>query len=327
MNQPDDHLVLHYYGNGGWGMLWRDTYVVTVPYFSHDGPFHLENIEPHRGDIGRGLANTPIDSTALLLAGHGHHDHIADLPVIAEYVPANTVAVVNRTTANNLHSIDGLEWRVIEADESGHWLSDLPNSDIVRIMPMKSKHPPHVRLFGLWGVTLFGGTVDSPRNDVPTTVHDFKSGQTWAFLIDFLDASGETAFRLHYQDSAGEARGWPVPELADPARPVDIHIACVAGFDNVDTYPEDLLQATDSRYMLAAHWEDFFGPREKVQTVNVLPMRKLRKFIDRAESVLGTTSRGVAPVATPAGPHAPNWAIAVPGETFAFPAATATTSP
>jgi len=50
-------------------------------------------------------------------------------------------------------------------------------------------------------ITVSTGTVEYPLESMPERPSDFLLGQTWAYLIDLLDAEGEVAFRIHYIDA------------------------------------------------------------------------------------------------------------------------------
>src|SRR5262245_22432935 len=71
---PPDVAVLHYYGAGGWGVLWRGEYLLLAPYFSNHGMMRLAlgGLQPDLAAIRRGFAGTPVAATKTILVGHGH---------------------------------------------------------------------------------------------------------------------------------------------------------------------------------------------------------------------------------------------------------------
>ena len=59
-----------------------------------------------------------------------------------------------------------------------------------------------------------------------------------------------------------------------------------------------MLRWGNVRYVMAAHWEDFFRPWSgKLAPVPVvLDEKKLNQFVDRVEHLLGPAARGVVPL-------------------------------
>ncbi len=193
-----------------------------------------------------------------------------------------------------------------------------------RVVPLHSAHAPHLELFKV-DFEVFGGRQKTVRSDPPHTGAAFHLGYPWAFVIDLLDEAGSPVFRIHYMDAAAGPPHGILPGTPMPDRDVDVDIACVPGFNYVDEYPDEVLRWGNVRYVMAAHWEDFFRPWSgKLAPVPVvLDQTKLNQFVDRVEHLLGKAARGVVPLgATPppgaAGPRGATWALPVPGETFQF---------
>ncbi|HEX4620407.1 MAG TPA: hypothetical protein VH208_02470, partial [Myxococcaceae bacterium] len=168
-------------------------------------------------------------------------------------------------------------------------------------------------------VAAFGGKVKEPRTSLPERADDYKLGNTWAYLIDLLDPQGRIAFRIHYVDAAsGPPHGIASKKLI-AERDVDLHIACVPGFEQTDDYPGTLLERHHVKYVLMGHWEDFFQPRGAPLKPlrNVLDEASMGRFVKIVERAL-PEPRGVAPLTEPRGPHGKTWTLPVPGETFQF---------
>jgi len=327
-------VLLHYYGAGGWGIGWRGSYLLAAPYFSnHDaltaaGPKIVRN----QPAIRDGFAGTPIGTTNVILIGHGHIDHAGDVPGFFERGliedGRRPALVADRSTFNLLHPfLDHFGCRApLDYDASGRRLERcVPEG--VEITPIHSAHAPHLKWMGI-EVTAFDGAVKHPRTTPPIQGKHFRAGNVWAFVIDLKDERGEIVFRIHYMDAAASPPHGIIPDDLLAKRQVDVHIACVPGYDVVADYPETVLHRHQVRYVLAGHWEDFFRPRDAhLVPVLVLDEQKMETFVDRIERTLGKAPRGVAPVnKTPeacaaaggCGPHGPNWTIPVPEETFWF---------
>ena len=105
---------------------------------------------------------------------------------------------------------------------------------------------PHFCLFGRrLCLKLYQGKITQPLHRLPRTAWGWKEGQTLAYLIDFMAEDKKSIdFRIHYQDAASNPpRGFP-PPFVDPRdkKRVDVTILCVPGFNEVENYPEALIQ-------------------------------------------------------------------------------------
>jgi hypothetical protein len=309
-----DRVVFHYYGNGGWGIQWKGEYVMAAPYLSND----LLRVSV-ADRVKRGLQGTPVERARLIFAGHGHYDHVGDLPAVFGQVTGRPVVVVDETTYHDLASVrskvDMIALKPLE--HSGRWLDGMPAE--IRIMPILSDHAPHVGL-GHLRATLFYGRQTEDRAELPGGVADWKVGYTWAFLIDLVH-EGRIAFRILYQDAAAAPlNGFP-PEAERDRRRVDVNIACVPGYHLVHEYPEKLLAEVDARYVLLGHWESFFRSRDR--KLAPIPLTttgtRIDGFVTRVEESTRPDPDGFAPTLGPKGPHGANWALPIPGETLHFP--------
>ena len=94
-------VYMRYLGTGGWLMRYRGYTMLMAPFYTNNGygelclsetlgclfPLDLFSIKSDRKRIRERLADTPeILATRAVLAGHGHYDHLLDLPVILRYI-------------------------------------------------------------------------------------------------------------------------------------------------------------------------------------------------------------------------------------------------
>lgn len=331
---PNDVAALHYYGVGGWGVKWHDEYLLLAPYFSNHGFLAmLGKNGPDLDEIKKGVRNTPFADAGLILVGHGHVDHAADIPAYpAAGLPAKQAGVIaNTTTLNMLARLmpPNESFRCAQAPvESGKPIDGCRLAGF-RVTPLASDHAPNVKLLGM-KFTIAKGTVDESQSHLPERPVDYKLGLTWAYLIDLLDEDGEIVFRIHYMDAVAGSNQSSIPSDLLAQHKVDIHIACVPGFNYVDNYPEWALDQGKTGYVMLGHWEDFFQPRDKrLKPVTwVLNERKLNQFATRIDSGMADDAADVAPLNKsdddcPAdgelcGPRGKSWAMPVPGETYHF---------
>ena len=337
---PDDFIVaedvaaLHYYGVGGWGVKWRGDYLLTAPYFSNHGflSYYAKN-GPDLEAVRSGVRNTPFDEANMILVGHGHVDHAADIPAYADAgLPSRQAGIIaNETTLNMLSSLmpPNESFRCAEAPQEDGQAIEGCTLDNIRITPLSSHHAPNIKVLGI-PITVSKGTVDTPQDHIPERPSGYRLGDTWAYLIDLLDENGEVVFRIHYMDAvAGSEESRIPPEFLDD-RAVDIHIACVPGFAYVNNYPEWVLEQGKAKYVMLGHWEDFFQPRDdRLKPVSVvLSQNKLNKFVDRIEAGISGDAESISPLnksagdcpadADQCGPRGDIWAMPVPGETYHF---------
>ena len=205
------------------------------------------------------MSKYDVSGALAILVGHAHYDHLMDVPRVAQvHAPAARI-VGSRTVANTLGTWSGLWDRVDIVNDSagdqrtvGRWLR---YGDGVRVMALRSYHAPHFD-----GYTLFRGTRDTPRTEMPTSATEWVDGATFAYLIDFMASPDSVVFRVFYQDAVVAPPAGLAPGVLMEGRPVDVAILVPATFDQVDWHPEAFIENLRPRRVLLGHWEDFFVP-------------------------------------------------------------------
>ena len=316
-----DDLVLRYLGASSIYVEWRGVSILTAPFFTNYGPLAVEFGDVKWDDqaIREGLAGLPLERTGAIIVGHSHYDHLADLPpILREYAPRSR-AYVNTSGVNMLSAFEELEERLVDLGTEQAWIR-LRDADGVElpfsILPIPSEHAAQ---FGTYHYA--DGEVNRPWDswdDAP--LHSMKEGRSYTFLIDLLDESGETAFRLFYQDAvATPPLGFPSREEMD-RRPADVAIVCVPPFWITTGYPEGVLERLRARHVIATHYEDFMRQRDE-------PLRFVATLTDaRANQFLRNVAREMArPIHQPSGPDpcgcgpcGEAWSMPLPGEWLRF---------
>ncbi|WP_419709196.1 hypothetical protein [Pseudomonas sp. NFX224] len=144
------------------------------------------------------------------------------------------------------------------------------------------------------GHTFASGPQSTELTEVPTSVFQWKQGQSLAWLIELLDdcekdkcksdegLNGKTvAYHIHFQDSAANPPcGFP-PKVRIPKR-IDVEILSVGSWHNTQNYPTELLNLTKPQLILLGHWENFFGndPGGTQKVLNESDMNGMRAAID-----------------------------------------------
>lgn len=293
----DAPVEMTYLGVGGWLIRKGESAVLTAPLFSN--PSLLDaGLMPIEADPDRIDARLPdVSDVRAILVGHGHYDHLMDVPWVAEHRAPGALIYGNQTVAHQLAPF-GLTDRVRVVTDSagdvehpGRWLDVAPG---VRVMPLTSDHAPH-----LAGMTLYSGVRTRPMTEKPRSAEEWLDGETLAYLIDLLNADGTVGLRIYYQDAVASPPFGLVPgELSDS---VDVAIVVPATYAEVYWHPEAILDNTTPRHVLLAHWENFFLAPSR--TVEPVPFTLLPDFVARLKRAL---------------PDGAGWNLPLPGTTFVF---------
>lgn len=210
-----------------------------------------------------------------VLVGHGHYDHLMDLPHLARYLPNATVygsqSVVNTLSAvPAFGSADGSTSRLVSVDSLAGVAADQPGasisvSDNVRLRAIAWEHAPN---FGHHVIAR--GSVQSPRSSLPRGIFGWKLGRVYAYAIDLLDHDGGVGSRIVVHDAGASPevvrRAVAVVATMPRAR-TTLLIMTAANFDQEPSYPDILLASLAPQHVLLGHWEDFFRSPEKPERV------------------------------------------------------------
>lgn len=190
----DDHNLagpkIIYLGVGGWLLDWKKEGLLFAPSFTNPGfPPIFVRSNPDR--ITPFMPDAP--EVRVLLVGHGHYDHLLDVPDIMRKQAPKAKAYGNSIVGRML-SVDGLEDRFVDVEQNRvrvhcrtavcYWgkQSQWTRVGHIRFMAIESQHAPHVA-----GINLLEGGVEREFDELPTYVRDWKQGTTLAFLVDLLD--------------------------------------------------------------------------------------------------------------------------------------------
>jgi L-ascorbate metabolism protein UlaG (beta-lactamase superfamily) len=278
-----------YLGVGGWLVRRGRSAILFAPLFSNPSFARagFSAIGPDTLGIDRAIGSMGVDlsDVALILSGHGHYDHLMDVPRVMEKHAPRAVLLANRTSAHQLAPWS-LAGRIVVVSDStgdrgsaGRWIV---HGD-VRVMPFRSKHAPH-----LDGYTLYEGVREHDLREAPATALDWLDGESVSYLIDFLDGDS-VAFRIYYQDAvAPEPYGLVTDTLlrgASPsARSVDLAFLVPSTFAEVPWHPEAVIENLRPRHVMLGHWEDMFRP--PLADPEPLFLNDFRHFIGRLRRVL-----------------------------------------
>jgi len=282
-----DSVRFVYMGSGGWIIEHGDDMVMSAPLFSNPGLLDagVATIRSDTAVVDRHMeyydSLYDVSRTSVIISGHGHYDHLMDVPRVARRFAPDAQLVLNRTSANILGTWAGVQDRVVVVngregtqEAVGDWLWFGPG---VRIMALRSHHAPHFD-----GYTLYRGFVNEPRTEEPVWASEWLEGQSYSYLIDFM-ASDSVVFRVYYQDAVSPAPSGFAPDELIRERPVDVAILVPSTFDQVEWHPEAFIENLQPRWVLLGHWEDFFRPID--DDTKSIRLTDLRHFEGRLERV------------------------------------------
>jgi hypothetical protein len=200
-----------------------------------------------------------LSDVSVILSGHGHYDHLMDVPRVMERHAPRARLLANATSKRQLAPW-GLDARITVVDDSvgdqraaGRWI----RIGDVRVMAFRSYHAPHFD-----GNLLFHGHHERDLDEPPPTALEWLDGNTVSYLVDFLE-NGQPVFRMFYQDAVAAAPyGLVTPSLLSGgpgARPVDVAVLVPSTFAEVPWHPEATVDGLRPRHVFLGHWEDLFA--------------------------------------------------------------------
>lgn len=316
-------IAVTYLGVSGILIEHQGHVLLTAPFFTNPplslvarSPRRLflssARISPDARAIER-LLPKAADRASAILVGHGHYDHLMDVPYIANHRAKVAVIYGGPSIRHMLMGDSALRAQAerlvpiaVEAsatrDRNGEWF--YTSDSAFRFMALFSGHAPNYKVLGR-GYTFAAGVVTSDMDSLPPTAGDWKLGEPYSYIIDVLGGVRRgTIFRIYFQDAPSEPPlGFPPQELLTE-HPVDLAILCAVISSNVTATPDRLLGVLQPPSVLVTHWESFFRsqtlPEEVGRGTNV-------------DTFMLSLNRSL--------PIAATWAMPRPQATFRFRAA------
>jgi hypothetical protein len=278
---PDSLISVTYLGVSGLLIEHRHHVLLTAPFFSNPSFGQVRprvrkllrstpRIAPDTSTIERLLPRT-ADRATTILVGHGHYDHLMDVPYIATR-RATSATIYGGPSVRHMLMGDSVlrangGRRVVAISEGvagrprrrGAWFYS--SDSAYRFMALIAGHAPTYRAWKQV-YTFSSGTVDSDLDSLPGTAAEWKLGETYSYVIDVLDdRTRAPIFRIYFQDAPSEPPlGFPPTEVL-AERPIDLAVLCAATSSNVSNTPDSLLAVLKPAHVMLAHWEDFFRAR------------------------------------------------------------------
>jgi len=194
-----------------------------------------------------------------IVLSHTHFDHALDTPRIAEQTGAQ---VFGSRSALHLCRSSGLpEDRLTCVEPSSG--SEPHEADVG---PFRLRFWPSAHAAFLLGRVPFPGDI-ADCTDVPLRTSGYRCGAVFSVEIE---VAGRRIF--HVGSAELVERRWQVG-------PVDLALACVAGWTTTDRYPERLVAALSPGAILLHHWDNFL--RGVDAEIHALPGMRFAQLVDR----------------------------------------------
>ncbi len=284
MTAPKDLFFQNVAPLGGHGTV-RITWLGTAGFIiENDG--HVLLIDPYvtRSSLTQTLLqalkpNLPLTTEVIpradaIILSHTHFDHALDVPAIARRTGAR---VYGSLSAIQLCRSEGVAETQLECVEP----QGLSKPHEAESGPFHLRFWPSAHSAFLLGRVPFPGDI-ADCSEIPMRSNAYRCGAVFGTEIEVASR------RLFHVGSAEliESR-WQV-------RPVDLALACVAGWTTTDRYPERLVSALSPGVVLLHHWDNFF--RAFQQEARALPGMRFDSLADRMRKAAPDVAIGALPL-------------------------------
>ena len=285
-------LQFQFYGTAGGMLSLGDEGLLMDPFVSN--PSILKLIFGKKLTSNDKLIKatfTNLDIVKGIIIGHGHYDHLMDVPAVMGLCGMSDKVKVyaDQVSAYQLNNFESTKGKIEVVDgnidkpyDKGAWYS-LPGGNI-KIYPVRSGHAPNV-----WRFRVPFGTRNEPMrdNDVPRTFCDWKAGAFLNYAVVITHPVSKVSYRIYIQSSASDCSiGSPPKGMMEDIGGFNLLILSAASFDKVDQYPSQLLARTKPHDVILVHWHDFFDQNEDIEREpKAAPGLNLDKLLSEIRSV------------------------------------------
>lgn len=278
-NTPTQKMTVQYLGAGGLYFLNNNEGILIDPFFSNQKISTLsksvlrnkKSVQASKKDIEFGLQSIAVQTGSMapqlqgIFITHSHYDHLLDVPAVFEIVGRQSKVYLNQTGYNICYDvIDTIKMEVLENHMTTQEMTAarppiklVTATGGINVYPILADHNPHVK-----NIKFFDGDVTQPNTCFEnafdkTKANDWLEGNTFAFVIDYLDQQGNIVLRFFIQSSSCNPMAG-IPPKTIPQHKVDIAFLGIASYEASPDYPSTLIMALDPTKIVWIHWEDFF---------------------------------------------------------------------
>jgi len=246
-------------GTAGVIARYKTTAIIIDPFISNPPikKVAFGKIIPDTALVEKIYSNEILNQTKAVFVGHGHYDHIIELPAIAARLNPDATVFCSNSTKNllaptSLNKIVDAEQFAVNHLQEGTWLYNSDSS--VRSMAFLGTHPPH-----FLGITLYKGNAKKPLKKLPNRAKQWKLGTALTYLIDFME-NGKPVFRIFTQSSSCKDSVGLFPATLLKEKGVDVSFSGAATAGSRIAYLQRTIDIAQPKIMVLTHWENFFHP-------------------------------------------------------------------
>ena len=253
----DDTLDVIFFSVACFVVSWRGVRVLTDPFFTHV-PLGQVGFGHTRPNPQASLVARPwLGDVRYVLVGHSHYDHCLDLLPTAPHLHPDARILGSRTLAHLYASdpparpIDVVNSHLATPETAGHWMQH--PSGLLRVLPIRSAHPDNIP-----GIHLWKRSLKRDRTRPLTRARHYQEGATLAFLVDWLNPTGDVTARMYVENSTTGPPAGCAPAHRFDERPIDL---ALLGMDTANLLARGkptILDHIDPTHVMFCHWSDFF---------------------------------------------------------------------
>ena len=296
--------IITYTGSGGFLIQQDSSAILIDPYFSNINPLPLILFKKLKTDTiliddffekNFGSSKDVSGLIKAILIAHSHYDHLADVPSIyLRNCNVDSTEIIGSPTTNHIlknseidkditliNSVNELNSENIQS-KTYQWIYTRNNQ--MRILPIPTEHAPHFCRIKL----LSSKRLTKDLSKFPTKVGRFPEGENYNFIIDILGDNEKIKLRIfsHAGAACDDDIGIPNDSILKE-KEIDVLFLCVANFNQVDNYPEKVIQRLKPRLIIGNHWENFFRQyRKNTRKPATVPNTNVKRFIKNVKQQL-----------------------------------------
>lgn len=270
-------MTIQYLGTGGLYLLHKGEGILIDPFFSNPKIGKLvtsvlrgkPKVKANQEMVTFGLSAIEEQSGKLapqvkaIFVAHSHYDHLLDVPAVFKKLGKQPTVYLNQSGYNICYNaIDRQKMVVLENHMTTNETTRPPieltmSNGKVNVYPILADHNPHIK-----HIKTFDGDITKPLANfesayAKTCANTWLEGNTFSFVVDYLDQQNNIELRLFIQSSSCNPM-YGIPPKTLPEHKVDIALLGVASYDASSLYPQVLLDSLKPKKVVWIHWEDFF---------------------------------------------------------------------
>lgn len=274
---PDTRLG----GNGELRVTWLGTAGFAIEYQGHVLLFdpYLTRaslsrciIAPLHADAALAQRLTPRADAIVL--SHTHFDHALDTPLIARQTGARVFGSQSAVHLCRSHGLPEGQLQCVEPSSGS-----APHE--ADVGPFHMRFWPSAHSAFLLGRIPFPGDI-ADCTDVPMRTSAYRCGAVFGVEIE---VGGRRLF--HVGSAQLVEQRWKIG-------PVDLALACVAGWTSTERYPERLVAALSPGAVLFHHWDNFLNHLDR--GAHALPGMRFATLVDRLTAAAPQLRIGALPI-------------------------------